>query len=163
MRRDSEDHDETIGEHMSNYERRMKNRDRSTTINISSSRSDNDSDNTNTNSRSDSDSTSSSTTISTDSGVIIKPSPGNTVQTEHWFVSYWRPAAAWVYLTICVFDFMGGPIFYAWYSYATKASLVRWEPLTTSGGSIFHLAFGAIVGIYVYGRTREKLAGLTDQ
>ncbi len=152
MRGDNDD--ETIGEHTSNYDRRMKSR--GTTINISSSRND---DNSSANNNSDS----SSTTISTDSGVIIKPNPDNTVQAEHWFVAYWRPAAAWVYLTICVFDFMGGPIFMAWYAYATKTALIRWEPLTTSGGSIFHLAFGAILGIYVYGRTREKIAGIADQ
>jgi hypothetical protein len=101
----------------------------------------------------------STTTVTTPSEVIIKPA-STTIQTEHWFVSYWRPAAAWVYLIIVLFDFMLAPMFMAWFAYATKTTLVPWDPLTTHGGSIFHLAFGAILGIYVYGRTREKLAGV---
>ena len=32
---------------------------------------------------------------------------------EKWFVKYWRPAAAWVYLLICLFDFVLMPIYVA--------------------------------------------------
>ena len=81
------------------------------------------------------------------------------VQQEPWFKKYWRPAAAWLYLGVCAFDFVGAPIFMAWWAYFTKAALiVAWTPLTLGGGAIFHLAFGAIIGIYAWGRTREKLA-----
>ena len=31
--------------------------------------------------------------------------------TEPWFVKYWRAAAAWIYLLICVFDFVVMPLY----------------------------------------------------
>jgi len=31
---------------------------------------------------------------------------------ETWFVKYWRPAAAWIYLSICVFDFVIMPVYH---------------------------------------------------
>ncbi len=167
----SADTGETVGEHMaksglgSNYERRMQNRGSSGYSSGYSSRSGNYSsrgdDDSFDNSRDDSDSIS-VRGARAGSTVIIKPSPGNTVSTEHWFIAYWRPAAAWTYLIICLFDFLAAPIFFAWYAEATHTTLVMWRPLTTAGGSIFHLAFGAILGIYVYGRTQEKLANIND-
>lgn len=81
---------------------------------------------------------------------------------ESWFKDHWRPSAAWVYLGICVFDFVIAPILLGVFSVFTKAAYVAWVPLTLQGGGLFHLSFGAIVGTYVYGRTREKIMGVQD-
>jgi len=95
-----------------------------------------------------------------DNAPNISPNPkSDDIWQEPWFLAYWRPAAAWTYLVICVFDFLMAPIFMGWYAIFTKSAYIMWAPLTLQGGGLFHLAFGAILGIYVYGRTREKLAG----
>jgi len=80
---------------------------------------------------------------------------------EPWFTSRWRPAACWVYLFICIFDFVLAPIgteLVNVYQKIPNTHENSWQTLTTQGGSIFHLSFGAIIGISAYGRTREKVA-----
>jgi hypothetical protein len=84
--------------------------------------------------------------------------PMNDIQEETWFKSEWRPAAAWFYLFICFWDFFLAPIALAAYAAALHVPYIAWAPLTLGGGAIFHLSFGAIIGIYAYSRTREKLA-----
>lgn len=72
------------------------------------------------------------------------------------FHRWWRPAMAWAYLAICLFDFVIGPAtYYYWFKGVTP--VIQWVPLTLQGGGLFHLAMGAIVGFTVYGRTLEKL------
>lgn len=93
-------------------------------------------------------------TLSTETKVL--PDVG----TQDWFVKYWRPLAAYVYLLICLFDFMFAPIFLGFFSWMTKAAYIPWVPLTIQGGSIFHLSFGAIIGVYAWGRSQEKLKGV---
>lgn len=105
------------------------------------------------------------------SGEIIK---------EKWFVKHWRPAAAWIYLGICVFDFVAMPL----YHMQSQGSLNRiveismqlrpedrlsaivqlsrkttWEPITLGDGSFFHLSFGAILGVAAWtrGRVQEQM------
>ena len=69
---------------------------------------------------------------------------------------------AWMYMAICIFDFIIGPIFYAWFAYYTKdfAKFGEWQPLTLMGGGLFHAAMGAIIGVSAWGRTQEKLYGV---
>ena len=90
--------------------------------------------------------------------VVVKSSVKTNVPEEAWFSSSWRPLAAYMYLFICLFDFVLAPIGMPFVYMLTHAAFVAWVPLTTSGGSIFHLSFGAILGISAYGRTREKIA-----
>jgi hypothetical protein len=80
------------------------------------------------------------------------------ISDDQWLQTYWRPAMAWAYLFICVFDFMAAPISLAWFSYFTKTSLVMWTPLTIQGGGLFHLAMGAIIGITSYAKTQERVS-----
>lgn len=80
---------------------------------------------------------------------------------EHWVNSKWRPMMGWVYIAICLFDFILFPI--AWTLLQTVirgASTVQWMPLTLQGGGLLHISFGAIVGVSTYGRTKEKLGGV---
>jgi hypothetical protein len=81
--------------------------------------------------------------------------------TEEWFTAKWRPAMAWMYLSVCIFDFIIGPFFYAWFAWYTKdfAEFGQWKPLTLEGGGLFHVAMGAVLGVTAWGRTQEKLYG----
>lgn len=73
----------------------------------------------------------------------------------------WRPAIAWSYMVICLFDFMIGPIIYNSLQYVdSDTSISMWQSITLQGGGIYHLSMGAIVGVSAFGRTKEKLATL---
>jgi len=103
---------------------------------------------------------------------------------EHGFKKFWRPLVAYVYIAICVFDFLGAPM---WIEHANQTVNVAafeqiqqfedkdvqmklienmelgnrsWEPLTLMGGAFFHLAFGAILGIAGFTRGQEKVAAI---
>lgn len=91
----------------------------------------------------------------------------------------WRPAAAAVYLTICMFDFVIMPSVYSnsykpselvehALRFSDPVSQIKaletmdktqgWSPLTTQGNGVFHFAFGAILGFAAHGRSKEKIA-----
>lgn len=102
-------------------------------------------------------------------------------QTDPPWFSSWRHVAAYVYLSICVFDFMGMPIFYEIVNPRQTASQLiaevsklpddqqvqaiqilreerSWDALTLSEGGLFHMAFGAILGVAAFTRGQEKTA-----
>lgn len=74
-----------------------------------------------------------------------------------WFNARWRPAMAWQYLAVCVFDFLLAPIMNAIYAEWSNTAYVNWDPLTIRGGGIYHLAMGAVLGIAAWTRGQEKL------
>ena len=78
---------------------------------------------------------------------------------EIWYTRYWRATLAWAYILICLFDFVIGPIFYAWYAYETKdfAKFGEWEPLTLQNAGVFHISMGAILGVSSWSRGQEKI------
>lgn len=76
---------------------------------------------------------------------------------EPKFHKSWRPAMAWSYMTICLFDFMLAPIIYAILNTSQSAAHLQWAPLTLQGGGLYHMSMLAIVGVTAYGRTREKI------
>jgi hypothetical protein len=94
---------------------------------------------------------------------------------ETWLNRTWRPAAAIVYLAICVFDFILAPAFMGFKSatIAQMAVAVRgldpvvasaliaartpWEPLTMQGSGLFHIAFGAILGVAAWTRGAAQI------
>lgn len=79
---------------------------------------------------------------------------------EHWFKSYWRPAVAWTYLATVAYDFLFAPISHNLYEGFTHVSLSQYAPITLQGGGLYHLAMGAIIGIYAWNRTKEKMNGV---
>ena len=81
---------------------------------------------------------------------------------ESWVTSKWRPCMGWLYMATCAFDFILGPIFWAFLQTVTKQTVTQWMPLTLQGGGLFHMAMGAVLGISAYGRTQEKLGGVTS-
>lgn len=82
-------------------------------------------------------------------------------QLESWMNSKWRPAMSWVYLVICIMDFIIFPILWTILQAGMHQKVTQWEPITLDGAGLLHLSFGAILGVAAYGRTREKLAGVT--
>ena len=100
---------------------------------------------------------------------------------EKWYQRTWRPMAAFVYLIICIFDFIIMPTYLevnaknfdmpayvelvrTLESDAVQSKMLtavptqreRWEPITLGGAGTFHLAFGAVLGVSAYTRNKEK-------
>jgi len=96
---------------------------------------------------------------------------------------YWRPIAAVVYLTICLFDFIIMPVMFLnseqhkdyskVYIQVNKLNTPQaqvallnkinynvstWQPLTLGGGGMFHIAFGALLTGAAITRGLEKKA-----
>lgn len=80
------------------------------------------------------------------------------LQKESWIAKNWRPLAAFVYLFICVFDFVIAPILWATLLATLKQPLIMWQPLTLQGAGMFHMSFGAILGVAAWTRGKEKIA-----
>lgn len=105
---------------------------------------------------------------------------------ENRFKKYWRPIAAYVYLGICIFDFVGMPILMEVQNRQVNSEAfaelrlledkdvriealkqldlgrAEWKPLTLEGGAIFHVAFGAILGVAAWTRGAEKTAAINQ-
>jgi hypothetical protein len=82
----------------------------------------------------------------------------NEKQGEHWAKAYWRPAMGWLYMLICLVDFVVFPAISMFLPIVTKLPYVAWQSLSLSNGGLIHMAFGAILGVAAYGRTQEKVA-----
>ena len=73
---------------------------------------------------------------------------------ESWIKQYWRPAIAWQYFAVCIFDFIIFPLLY------TKFLGMAWNPLTLKEGGFYHMAMAAIIGVAAYTRGQEKIKRL---
>lgn len=100
---------------------------------------------------------------------------GHLDQSETWLNRTWRPAAAVVYLAICLFDFIIAPAFMGFKTAnisqmaaslkdldpTVATALVQnrtpWVPLTMSGSGLFHVAFGAILGVAAWTRGNAQI------
>lgn len=79
---------------------------------------------------------------------------------ERWFHNKWRPAIAWQYFIVNIFDFIIGP-----YAHTIITSLIfgidtvsqQWQPLTLQGGGVYHIAMLTIIGATSWQRTNEKI------
>lgn len=73
---------------------------------------------------------------------------------------------AYLYMLICFFDFIVFPSLYMWFQSQSEvigdAGFTQWAPITLSNGGFFHIAMGAIIGVYAYQRSREKIEGVAD-
>lgn len=82
---------------------------------------------------------------------------------EDWMNTKWRPAMGWMYMLVCVTDFVVFPVLWSMLHAITQSGNVQqWNPLTLQGAGLFHMAMGAILGIAAYGRTQEKMAGANN-
>jgi len=79
---------------------------------------------------------------------------------EDWMNSKWRPMMGWMYMVVCVADFVVFPILWSLIQVHGDGKVEsQWMPITLQGAGLFHIAMGAILGIAAYGRTQEKLGG----
>jgi len=100
-------------------------------------------------------------------------------ENEGWMAKNWRPLCGMVYLAICLLDFAIMPVWYTYLTsqfgperlleFATKLApgqqiealrLLRaemvWKPVTLDGSGLFHMSFGAILGLTAWTRGQEK-------
>lgn len=101
---------------------------------------------------------------------------------DSWIGIYWRPAAAVIYLLICLFDFIIAPTYFGVTEQPISAiietikelppetqrvvlsmELSQWDPLTLKGSGLFHIAFGAILGASAWNRGRERIFEIRHQ
>lgn len=81
------------------------------------------------------------------------------MEKEDWMNRKWRPTMAWVYMAINICDFILFPVLHSLMQYYAGGT-EQWQPITLQAGGLIHLAFGAILGITAWGRSKEKLEQL---
>jgi Holin of 3TMs, for gene-transfer release len=82
---------------------------------------------------------------------------------EDWMNNKWRPMMGWMYMVVCMADFVIFPILWSVVQVHGGGEVkAQWVPITLQGAGLFHIAMGAILGIAAYGRTQEKVAGANN-
>lgn len=102
---------------------------------------------------------------------------------EGWMTSYWRPAMAFVYMAICIFDFIVMPVYTEKNNlkFDRAVELVRtlpekdqvlalqvltkesiWNPITLKENGFIHIAFGFILGIAAWTRGQVQIASVKN-
>ena len=82
---------------------------------------------------------------------------------EDWMNSKWRPMMGWMYMCVCMCDFVVFPILWSLVQASSHGNVAtQWQPITLQGAGLFHMAMGAIIGVAAFGRTQEKLAGVNN-
>ena len=82
---------------------------------------------------------------------------------EDWMNSKWRPMMGWMYMVVCITDFVLFPILWSTVQAIHGGNVTsQWQPITLQGAGLFHIAMGAILGIAAYGRTQEKMSGANN-
>lgn len=82
---------------------------------------------------------------------------------EDWMNTKWRPMMGWMYMAVCMTDFVLFPVLWSLVQAAHGGSVqTQWIPITLQGAGLFHMAMGAIIGVAVFGRTQEKMAGVNN-
>lgn len=86
---------------------------------------------------------------------------------KDWMNKTWRPAMGWMYMVVCVFDFILFPVLWTtaqlWEHHGVAGPIVQWNPLTLQGAGLFHMAMGVVLGLTAWGRTKEKISGYDTQ
>lgn len=96
--------------------------------------------------------------------VPVEGSMNDDQKSASWIDKRWRPAMAWSYMGICIFDFFAAPILWSILQVSYKGNVTEaWTPLTLQGAGLFHLAMGAILGVTAYSRGQEKMLTMTNQ
>lgn len=104
---------------------------------------------------------------------------------EQWYSKSWRPAVAFLYMGICVFDFALLPLYFAYLNhnmtvaYLAEAALkfppesqmaalrqmhdmLVWQPITLKAHGFFHGSMAALLGVSAYQRSKEKIAKMKN-
>jgi len=82
---------------------------------------------------------------------------------EDWMNSKWRPMMGWMYMLVCICDFVFFPVLWSVIQAIGHGQVnIQWQPITLQGAGLFHIAMGAVLGIAAFGRTQEKLGGANN-
>ena len=82
---------------------------------------------------------------------------------EDWMNNKWRPMMGWMYMVVCICDFVLFPVLWSLVHTVMKTGMyTQWQPLTLQGAGLFHIAMGAVLGLAAWGRTQEKLGGANN-
>ena len=82
---------------------------------------------------------------------------------EDWINKKWRPVMGWMYMVVCITDFVVFPVLWSLLQAVSHGQVnSQWQPVTLQGAGLFHISMGAVLGIAAYGRTKEKLEGATS-
>ena len=81
-----------------------------------------------------------------------------------WISAKWRPMMGWMYMTVCIFDFIIFPILWTLVQVYDNQGIVtaEWSPLTLKGGGLFHMAMGAVLGVAAWSRGQEKITAMNS-
>lgn len=84
------------------------------------------------------------------------------IQEEPWIKSYWRPAMGWLYMLICLVDFVIFPALVMILpailkNFGIQIDYQPWQSLTLTNGGLMHIAFGAILGITAWTRGKDNM------
>lgn len=82
-----------------------------------------------------------------------------------WMSSKWRPAMGWMYMAVCIFDFIIFPIMWTIIQAYDQQGVVttEWNPLTLKGSGLFHVAMGAVLGVTAWSRGQEKITAMNQR
>lgn len=78
---------------------------------------------------------------------------------EKWIHNKWRPAIAWQYFLVNIFDFIIGPYLHTILDtlFLGPEKATTWQPLTLQGGGVYHIAMLTIIGATTWQRSKEKI------
>lgn len=83
---------------------------------------------------------------------------------EDWMNTKWRPMMGWMYMAVCIADFMVFPVLWSVIQVMSGSGVGevkdQWDPLTLQGAGLFHVAMGVVLGLTTWGRTQEKINGV---
>ena len=82
---------------------------------------------------------------------------------EDWMNAKWRPMMGWMYMAVCMCDFVLFPVLWSIVQVHGGGEVkMQWNPITLQGAGLFHMAMGAVLGLAAWGRTQEKLGGANN-
>lgn len=86
--------------------------------------------------------------------------PKQAAKWTKWFDEKWRPAMAWQYIAICLFDFLLAPMLTGWFAWKTGITYVPWKPISLSESGLYHMAMLTILGVATWSRGQEKIRSM---
>ena len=79
---------------------------------------------------------------------------------EKYSMMKWKYMMGWMYLAVCIFDFIVAPIGWSiiqfWEVEAVNDAFRQWAPITLQGAGFFHMAMGAVLGISAFKGNDDK-------
>jgi hypothetical protein len=92
----------------------------------------------------------------------MTPEESAGLPSNDWISAKWRPMMGWMYMTVCIFDFIIFPMLWSGTQVSIHQTVTEWEPLTLKGSGLFHMAMGAVLGVAAWSRGQEKITAMTQ-